>query len=246
MVYTLLQPSKSHWWIRRFFRSGESERGRRGVADLRRGGRDGCEWRLPPPTDTHTPGCPPRGRGWHSLSLQVLEGRRAALRGAVLAVTRHVHGVHGARVHFHWGGWERKAIEEQGVDSFWGAGEQSSGTDIANLPEKPPHRRAQPTPPQPTSIWGGTEATPVLWGFGTGLLGECEDTASFPKQGTSRAPRPRGMGSRWGLKAELGGTGRQAASSTSPSPAQHRRTARAGLPPGFCCATLGPGGTFWR
>lgn len=246
MVYTLLQPSKSHWWIRRFFRSGESERGRRGVADLRRGGRDGCEWRLPPPpTHTH-PRLSAPGTGM-ALTLAAGPGRAQGRS------PRRCPRCHSACPWGTWrpgpfslGGWERKAIEEQGVDSFWGAGEQSSGTDIANLPEKPPHRRAQPTPPQPTSIWGGTEATPVLWGFGTGLLGECEDTASFPKQGTSRAPRPRGMGSRWGLKAELGGTGRQAASSTSPSPAQHRRTARAGLPPGFCCATLGPGDTFWR
>lgn len=75
---------------------------------------------------------------------------------------------------------------------------------------------------------------------------QLEDTSSFPKQGTSRAPHPRGMGTQQGLKAELGGTGRQAASSTSPSPAQHRRMARAGLPLEFCCPMLGPGDTFWK
>lgn len=87
-----------------------------GAGQARRGGpgegrRDGREWRPPA-------GCLPRGRGWHprahSLSLQVLEGRRAALRGAVLAVTRHVHGVHGARVHFHCGGGKEKLLRSKG------------------------------------------------------------------------------------------------------------------------------------
>lgn len=167
----MLQPSKSHWWIRRFFRSGESERGRRGVADLRRGGRDGCEWRLPPPTDTHTPGCPPRGRGWHSLSLQVLEGRRAALRGAVLAVTRHVHGVHGARVHFHWGGGKEKLLRSKESIAFGGLVSKARGQTSPTSQKS--HRTAGLSPPRhnPHPSGGARRRPPCCGGSARGYWG---------------------------------------------------------------------------
>lgn len=133
-----MQPSKSHWWMRRFFRSGESALGPR-AAGLPGAGRAGVT--APEPTE------PPGGsgdKGWGGTGRR----RLTLSAGPGKALGRSRRRCPRCRCSCPWGTRSQGpfSLEGSGKGKLWGTKGEGVSTEQRRPPKHPAHVRGSAFP----------------------------------------------------------------------------------------------------